>query len=576
MELRISELAQAVEKSDTYVRQHIHRKHLTARREGRKVFVELEEATRWARKWGLPFDAPARISASSRHKTSRAARMTVLECTESGGRARNLFTMVRHRRQDALGPWESQDVERWLMDDLGSGLRLHRLNAPLEKCQALVDLILDSGKLEIEGVEVTYALHPNPRCHWAYRDESPLSDASVRSPFSKHSAEVIEYWSFESDLRDRWLKVLDSPPGNLPTRLRCLGFRLDRRSDRVGNLMITGAEDAITCDLVAGHDHKLRFQVDGDEILRGAYRATVWASHSGDEVIRRQIDVTLGQTVIDLTSDVDSVGFAIFRTLDAQCIDLMDANLVMEMQVRGHITSGPTLRFRNRQGRSDHAVVPAATTFVTRVRSDEDSAEIDKGIRRWWLDRRLYQDEAEARKEHSFVRFQPDEFDQAAQHLVHLVRLDSHKSDPLYLADPYFPPYLEEKTSADSMLVQLYLELIGATAGRQLRILCSQKKQLGAQPWWVDFPKALTNHISVRTFTKHGLDKRGRVSPGFHDRYLITPEREVVITNSFNGWEKQGVTFITLKYGVYRTEAEKLWSMDLKSAGEPLFVEEIS
>ena len=81
------------------------------------------------------------------------------------------------------------------MDDLGSGLRLHRINAPLEKCKELVDLILGSGKLEIEGIEVTYALHPNPRCRWSYREESPLSDASDRSPFRHHSAEIIEYWS---------------------------------------------------------------------------------------------------------------------------------------------------------------------------------------------------------------------------------------------------------------------------------------------------------------------------------------------------------------------------------------------
>ena len=36
MDLTIAELARAVGKSEPYVRQHVHRRHLTARREGRK------------------------------------------------------------------------------------------------------------------------------------------------------------------------------------------------------------------------------------------------------------------------------------------------------------------------------------------------------------------------------------------------------------------------------------------------------------------------------------------------------------------------------------------------------------
>ena len=62
---------------------------------------------------------------------------------------------------------------------------------------------------------------------------------------------------------------------------------------------------------------------------------------------------------------------------------------------------------------------------------------------------------------------------------------------------------------------------------------------------------------------------------GFHDRYLITPERETVITHSFNGWHEAGVTFIGLPYGVYRAEAEQLWSMKLEADTERLWVQEI-
>ena len=575
MDLRISELAQAVGKNETYVRQHIHRKHLTARREGRKVFVELEAATQWARKWGLPFDAPARISASTRHKTSRAARMTLLECTESDGQTRNLFTMVRHRRQDALGPWESQDGERWSMDDLGNGLRLHLLNAPLEKCQALVDLILDSGKLEVEGNEVTYALHPNPRCHWAYRDEGSLSDASVHSPFSKHSAEVIEYWSFAKELRDKWLSILDSPPDNLATRLLGLGFPLDRRVERVGNLMIAGAEDAIACDLAACHDQTLRFQVKADDLQQVAYSASVWASHSGDEVARKQISVTPGQTTIKLASDIDHVGFSVFRNLDGQCVDMMQAHLMLEVRGLINLTAGTSLHFKSRRSGPSHTLEPGGATSEIEVRFDENSEQIDREIRRWWLDSRLYEREVESRKKGKLVRFQADHFDQAVQHLVQLVHLDAHRKEPIYLADPHFMPYLDETKEADSKLVQLYLELFAATVGRPLRILCAKRRLREIRPWWLDYPKTLLSHVSVRTFHKHEKDKNGHLKRGFHDRYITTPEHEVIITNSLNGWNEHGVTFVSHRYGVYSAEAKRLWSVSLQSVSEALLVEEL-
>ena len=153
---------------------------------------------------------------------------------------------------------------------------------------------------------------------------------------------------------------------------------------------------------------------------------------------------------------------------------------------------------------------------------------------------------------------------------------DSHRTEPLYLADPYFIPYLDEKTGEVSDLVQLYLELFAATTGRSLRILCAQKKQGGVRPWWAKYPKPLTNHVSVRAFFKHDRDKPDESKRGFHDRYLITPEHEIIITNSLNGWRENGVTFISHSHGVYRAEADTLWSFDLQLATESLWVEEIS
>lgn len=575
MDLTIAELAQAVGKSENYVRQHIHRKHLTARREGRNVFVTLDHAAGWARERGLPFGAPTLALAMPGRMKDRAARMTVLTWHAPGTRPRSLFTLVCHRRRDALGPWASESRERWFNEDLGHGLCLHSFDAPLERCQVLVDHILDSGTLKMDGFEVDYALHPIPRHHWAYRDDRPFTDAAVHSPFSRHSAEIIEYWSFGAELRDRWLEVLKSSPGNLPPHLMGLGFPLDRRVDRVGNLMIAGAEDSITCELAAHRDQTLRFHVDADNLLPEAYRATVWGTHSGNEVIRREIAVTPGQTIINLASDVDHVGFSICRAVDGQCVDLMEALLIMEVNCRVEIASSPTLHIKNRRRQLNHKVTPVGSTSMISVRSDDESTEIDKVIRRLWLERRLHDREVDARKDGNFVRFQPEEFEQAALHVVHLLRRDSHRTEPVYLADPYFMPYQQEKTRADSDLVQLYLQLFAATTGRSLRILCAQKKNGDARPWWANYPETLTKQVSVRAFLKRDEYNPGKHKPGFHDRYLITPEREIVFTNSFNGWCKHGVTFIGLPYKVYRAEAEQLWSMSCESDTTRLFVEEI-
>ena len=58
MRLTIPELARAVAKSENYVRQHIHRKHLTVQKDGRNISVALDEASRWASERHLPFEPP--------------------------------------------------------------------------------------------------------------------------------------------------------------------------------------------------------------------------------------------------------------------------------------------------------------------------------------------------------------------------------------------------------------------------------------------------------------------------------------------------------------------------------------
>ena len=166
MDLTVADLARAVGKSENYIRQHIHRKHLVARRVGRNVLVTLDEASRWARKRGLAFVSPEPMVTTGAMK-NRTARMTVLTWQEPEAQPINLFTLIRHRRRDALGPWATQPDETWTDANLDArGLRLFTLDASFERCRALVDRIQDSGALLIDGTEVRYSLEPVPRCHW--------------------------------------------------------------------------------------------------------------------------------------------------------------------------------------------------------------------------------------------------------------------------------------------------------------------------------------------------------------------------------------------------------------------------
>ena len=566
MNFTIAELARAVNKSETYIRQHIYRKHLTAQKDGHNLSVALDEAVRWAQERRISIELPLHTSVSTGFIKGRVARITVLTWYTPNGQIRNLFTLVRHRRRDMLGPWTREQSKSWSCDELGHKLQLFYIDVSFESCQVLVDSILASGVLRIDDLEIHYSIESVPCRHWAYRDCRPISDASICSPFSKHSAEVFEYWSFSEEPKKHWLQVLESFPTKLPDGFTRLGFPLNRRPDRVGNLVIAAAEDQITCNLSANRDQTLRLDVEANEILPGAYNATVWASHCGDGILRQEVPITRGKTVIDLESDVDHIGFAIYRTVDGVCVDLMEAFLIKEVRVQMNLESGPSLQFQNRRGRVVHHKVdsPSSVNFIN-VQFDEDGEKLNRGIRQQWLERRIYEQEAAVRREGKFARFQPNEIEEAVRYFIGLLRQESDQMAPIYLADPYFLSNLKE-----DKLVPLYLDIFAATTGRPLRILCVQKEHNNTNPWWWNYPKHIANHVCIRAFFEHKSSK-----PGFHDRYLITPEREVIITNSLTGWLKQGVTFANLPYGVYRAEAERLWSMDIESNDTPLFVREV-
>ena len=170
MNLTVAQVADAVGRNEVYVRQHVHRGHLAVRREGRSVYVDLDEAARWARERGLPLVLPGRSFAGMTSAENRTARMTVLAWQSKNEQPINLFTHLRHRREDSLGPWAGQPSETWSTHILPTAevnedqaLRLYSLNSTLERCQALVADILNQGILEIDGVEVHYSLVHSPR-----------------------------------------------------------------------------------------------------------------------------------------------------------------------------------------------------------------------------------------------------------------------------------------------------------------------------------------------------------------------------------------------------------------------------
>ena len=232
MPLTIPELARAVGKSDNYVRQHIFRKHLTVQKDGRNISVALDEASRWASERQLPFEPPVDAWRSTEGTKNRAARMTILRLTRPDRTHCNLLTVVRHQRRDALGPWSNETGKTWTSEDLGNGLRLFFLDAPLEHCQALVKDILEAATLKIDGEQIDYALEPNPRLHRAFRDKRGLADGSMVSPFPRHSAEIVEYWCLAAESRNHWLDVLD--PAKARRRFSSLAWDSRWTVSRIG------------------------------------------------------------------------------------------------------------------------------------------------------------------------------------------------------------------------------------------------------------------------------------------------------------------------------------------------------
>ena len=251
-------------------------------------------------------------------------------------------------------------------------------------CADLVKDVLERNAMTIDGLEVSYALEHRARSHRAYRSDMQMDDLSLNSPFSRHSARVTELWSLESEPRDRWREICDSyAPRRLAGHLRGLAFPIDRLSDRVGNLVTSGAEDEIACDLVSRHSQLILdvSAADGSDLPPSAYYATVWAHDSGDVLLQRHLEIAERHTVVDVDSRLDQIGFAVFRRGDGQCIDRRESTLVREIHGVVNASSGQTRRIHDATRNTTNTVSLGDATSTIGV-GDDHRGDLDHAMRR--------------------------------------------------------------------------------------------------------------------------------------------------------------------------------------------------
>ena len=574
MSLTITDLALAIGKDENYVRQHIRRKNLMARKDGRRVLVEAAEAARWARGRGLPFSQPIGLLESDDEVSTRAARMTVLAIQGTDGTLTNVFTLIRHRDRRSLGPWDKYESLNWYCDSIPvetagdtKSLSLYRCDGMMAKCQELVKRILQEGKLDIEGHEVQFALEHKPRNHWVYQDDTPNTTESLSSPFSNRSAEITEYWCFDAETQERWTTTLQAAAEAVEKLAAALHFPITQRSDRAGNLMIAKAQDTVENEIAARQGNRLILRVasrDWAEPPLGAYSATVWASHSGDKVLRRSVEVSKSETVLDHESDADLIGYEIYRNSDGECIDRFETYLFKEISVQMSVSGPPTELNVHvpRKGYSIKRQINTNSTDSTFSVTDNNSEGVDLAIRQKHREHIARENDRSARRDGKY-RFRPEQADEAVEHLAQLVRPKPGQKGPIYFVDPHFKAESESEVKA-------LTAILSEARGQPLNILCGR---------WEDsqklsFPKSLVAEVTVRRFTRVSRAAGGR-SPAFHDRYLITPAGETIITHSVNSWGEGGVTFDSSPFEVYRTETEELWSLNIGENENGVLVEEV-
>lgn len=486
--------------------------------------------------------------------SARAARITVMAMQDANGISTNVFTLIRHRDHRSLGPWY-QENPTWHCDTAPVGnvgdirsLSLYRYDGTLAKCREIVKRILQEDKLDIGGNEIQFKLEPQPRHHWAYQEHTSSGIKSLNSPFSNCSAEICEYWCFDADAREKWIATVEADAEAAEKIAAALHFPISQRTDRVGNLMIAKAHAAIESEITALQGNRLVLKVasrDWTEPPQGEYSATIWAEHSGDRVFRRSLEVNRSEAVLNHESDVDLVGYEIYRNNDGECIDRYEAHLIKEIGFSMTVIGQPINIRVGGKGYSFERQINTNSFGSTSSITDKNTEGLDQAIRQKHLEYNAYETDRAARREGNLHRFNPEEVGEAIEHIAQLVRPKAGWNGPVYFADPHFKGETETE-------VKMLTAILSETYGQPLNILCGlwdDQRKLG-------YLKSLVAQAELRSFTR---TRDGRILPAFHDRYLITPDGETLITNSVNGWDKDGVTFHSSPYGAYRAETEGLW-----------------
>ena len=503
MRLTVADLALAIGKDENYVRQHIRRKNLAAEKDGRRVFVEEAEAVRWAKERGLPITQAIRTPESDGEVSKRAARMTVLALQAPNGTSTNMFTLIRHRDHKSLGPWAENENLSWQREttrvenaDQAESLMLYRLDATLAKCQEIVKRILQTGVLDIEGSEIQYSIEQSPRHHWTYRNHTASHQEVLESPFARHSAEITEYWCFDSETQARWMAALKVAEEASRAMAKALHFPLDQRPDRAGNLVISSAQDAIEGEITARHGKNLILRVAGNNWTTPpprAYSATVSAYHSGDTVAQCSTEIRDSETVISCEADTDRVGYAIYRNSDGQCIDQFEAYLLKSIAM-STVVAGPEVRINIKtNGNSIEVGTSLGTSRETRRIENNDGDEMDLAIRTKYLSYRAWERDQAARNEGSLARFGPEQVEEAIAYITNLIGPGNSSDGPIYFADPHFMG--ESPNDAE---VKLLTTILAESKSQPLHILLGQHWKKGRK---LGYPKPLSQR------------RRSKVSP---------------------------------------------------------------
>jgi len=461
---------------------------------------------------------------------TRMARVRILAVREDG-EWRNILTTIRCR----YGSREQQFSA--LEHDLGDEVVILGADLATSDADELVDDAL-AGRVQAGPETILYALAAQ-REHVATRGEvgKSLRMEPLHSPFADASAKVTEYWAAEEpEAQEAILSLLD----RFSTWESKFGLRLSKRIDRVSNLVVFDAFDEIRVEAEREGDAVRVTARSRDEFEMGSYDACLDLYLDDDLVVSEIFPLAPPTQLRQHQVDWDAYRLRVFRRRDGRCVDDVAHYLLRAIHTRMHVGGGEIQVL----GRDNKVI---RTLRKKRLTTDViSSSKRSQSIRSRQLARRAYNREQSARADGDIFRFDPGEVEKVRFRLRKIVE-NLSASGPVYFADPYF--FRASNELVKDLLFDLY-EVSGMTP---VRILAGTEP---ASSLSSDWPRQFRGNISARIVQR----RRDKLKPGFHDRFVASPEGEFLLTHSTNGWNGDGVTIARLGHSVYFAQAEALWS----------------